>query len=262
MKYKVGDRVKVRKDLVCAKKYGPFYVANENMVAMSGEVRQIEKVMLAEEYGGYSHYSVYGGAWKWTDEMFEDESALKVGDRVRINWVSSLYRHDGYSDTGIIESIDGGGAYRFNVGGFSSRLNTILCFREDQLTKIEKACRGCSSWEPVKTTEDGFTYYKDPFLPSGEAWLSMGSTTIGTAKSCMKPRKERSLMTRISATAKKLFDADTKTLIKAGYLDNCLNVTQEGRDAMWPILMDAHKKDLVAAAKEQFAEEKEARDSE
>lgn len=69
-------------------------------------------------------------------------------------------------------------------------------------------------------------------------------------------------MTRISATAKKLFDADTKTLIKAGYLDNCLNVTQEGRDAMWPILMDAHKKDLVAAAKEQFAEEKEARDSE
>ncbi len=60
----------------------------------------------------------------------------------------------------------------------------------------------------------------------------------------------------LNSIAKRLFDGDTKTLIKAGFLDVELNLTREGRDAMWAILFDANKSALVAAATEKIAEEK------
>ena len=66
MKYKVGDKVRVRKDLVEGTHYGK-YVVTSDMIDMSGMVLTIKEV---DTCGGYialeDPYSYY-----WTDEMFE-----------------------------------------------------------------------------------------------------------------------------------------------------------------------------------------------
>ncbi len=58
----------------------------------------------------------------------------------------------------------------------------------------------------------------------------------------------------LSNIAKRLLDADTKTLRKANFLDSELNLTHEGKSALWAILFDANKAALVAAAQEAIDE--------
>lgn len=60
--------------------------------------------------------------------------------------------------------------------------------------------------------------------------------------------------TMLTAIAKRLFDADTKKLIKAGYLDTCLNLTEKGKNMMWAILLEKTKEDLLKAAEEEINE--------
>ena len=63
MKYKVGDKVKVRSDLEKNKGYGGWY-ASESMVKMRGEIVTIRGV-------GSSAYELEENDLMWTDEMFE-----------------------------------------------------------------------------------------------------------------------------------------------------------------------------------------------
>ncbi len=61
----------------------------------------------------------------------------------------------------------------------------------------------------------------------------------------------------LSTIAKKLFDADTKTLIKAGFLDqHLLTLTEVGRAQIWAILFEQNKAALVAAAQADIDEKK------
>jgi hypothetical protein len=62
-------------------------------------------------------------------------------------------------------------------------------------------------------------------------------------------------MSRLTLLAKKAFDKETKTLIKAGVLDSDLNV----RDSQFVLafVVDQYKKELAAAAQEKIQEEKE-----
>lgn len=62
----------------------------------------------------------------------------------------------------------------------------------------------------------------------------------------------------LTELAKRLFDADTKALIKAGYLNNDLTPTKDGEDALIALLIEKHKADYVAAAKEKIEEAREA----
>jgi hypothetical protein len=72
MKYKVGDKVRVRKDLE-QKIYGGFYVTQE-MLELKGKEVTITEVNKSG-YSGKCGYRVdIGGlSWHWTDEMFEDD---------------------------------------------------------------------------------------------------------------------------------------------------------------------------------------------
>ena len=63
MKYKVGDKVKVRSDLEKNKGYGGWYTS-ESMVKMRGEIVTIRGV-------GSSAYELEENDLMWTDEMFE-----------------------------------------------------------------------------------------------------------------------------------------------------------------------------------------------
>jgi len=59
----------------------------------------------------------------------------------------------------------------------------------------------------------------------------------------------------MKSLSKLLLDADTKTLIKAGYLREDLTLSPFGEEAMQTILFQANKVALVEKAKEEIAEE-------
>ena len=61
-------------------------------------------------------------------------------------------------------------------------------------------------------------------------------------------------MQTVSIMAKKLLDPDTRKLVKAGLVDNCLNMTSEGKSELLAIQFEAYKKELVARADEIIAE--------
>lgn len=72
MKFKVGDRVRVRKDL----KYNSFYGGvrvNSEMVNNKGKI-----LTIIETYDGT--YLMEGSAWFWTDEMFENKEEYTYED--------------------------------------------------------------------------------------------------------------------------------------------------------------------------------------
>lgn len=76
MKYKVGDKVRVRKDLNIDKRYGFLYVTDEMI--------KEKTVTIAYVYDGY--YGIKEDVFMWTDEMFEGlvddeltaEEAIKI----------------------------------------------------------------------------------------------------------------------------------------------------------------------------------------
>jgi len=65
MKYKVGDKVKVKKDLLMDEQYGEEYTTPE-MVALGGE----EGVIMHKGRVGYN-LDIDSEEWVWTDEMLE-----------------------------------------------------------------------------------------------------------------------------------------------------------------------------------------------
>ena len=67
----------------------------------------------------------------------------------------------------------------------------------------------------------------------------------------------KSRFMRITNLAKKLLDADTRTLIKTGYLNRDLEITEDGQDALLSILFTEKKAELVKMAQEEIEEHKE-----
>lgn len=65
----------------------------------------------------------------------------------------------------------------------------------------------------------------------------------------------KTLMESLNILAKKWLDADTRKLIKAGLVDNTLDVTGRGREVLQQILLDKFKKELLEVAEEIIAEE-------
>lgn len=77
MKYKVGDKVRVRSDLEGNKEYGGWYTS-EGMVKMRGEIVTIRGV-------GSSAYELEENDLMWTDEMFEPvEEELTAEEATKI----------------------------------------------------------------------------------------------------------------------------------------------------------------------------------
>lgn len=65
MKYKVGDKVRIRKDLQVGKMYGGLNI-NEQKAEFLGKTATV-KIYWGNEYS----LDIDGGKWAWSDEMFE-----------------------------------------------------------------------------------------------------------------------------------------------------------------------------------------------
>lgn len=78
MKYKVGDRVRIREDLVMGGSYGDS-IAVDDMIDMGGSVVTIERVgnlgyYIEEDPDGYC----------WTDEMFEPVEEMSAEEAIKL----------------------------------------------------------------------------------------------------------------------------------------------------------------------------------
>lgn len=80
MKYKVGDKVRVRRDLEEYGQYGK-YGANRNMAELHGSIVEIKKVENEEQ-----RYEINDNLYYWTDEMFEGlaEEELTAEEAIRL----------------------------------------------------------------------------------------------------------------------------------------------------------------------------------
>jgi len=60
-----------------------------------------------------------------------------------------------------------------------------------------------------------------------------------------------------SSLMKRLLDKDTQVLIKAGFLNNDLSLTNKGEEEVMALMLMQNKTDLVKVAEEKLAEEAE-----
>lgn len=79
MKYKVGDKVRIREDLVMGGNYGGS-VAVDDMTDMAGSVVTIERV--GEAFGYYIEEDP--DDYCWTDEMFEPVEEMNAAEAIKL----------------------------------------------------------------------------------------------------------------------------------------------------------------------------------
>lgn len=71
-KYKVGDRVRVRKDLECGKFYSAEHDEDVRDVVVEAMMRFTGKCVTISDIDDLGKYSIHGSIYSWTDEMFEE----------------------------------------------------------------------------------------------------------------------------------------------------------------------------------------------
>ena len=80
MKYKVGDKVRVRSDLKENTRYGE-QIFSPDMRPFLGKIVEISEILIEDSYhiketeGGYE--------WFWTDEMFEPVEEMSAADAIK-----------------------------------------------------------------------------------------------------------------------------------------------------------------------------------
>lgn len=189
--------------------------------------------------------------------------SFKVGDKVKIVGSSQFKNFDKYfGKVGIISTIKEG---------------TVPLIRV-----VEEGSGDCYGWYDPKDLiliSLGNTYFPDELVysdffksqPGGaifkdreDEWFTYGRFPeeltslygcrfVGTSKKQQK--KGGGIVGKLSALAKKFFDADTKALVKAGILDDGLNVVDEN-DLINDFIVEKFKKDLAIEARKWLQEEK------
>lgn len=72
MKYKVGDKVRVREDLIVNNTYGNYFFS-------SGMKPYVGKTMTINHVGNHAyHFKEDKNNWDWTDEMLEDVEGINI----------------------------------------------------------------------------------------------------------------------------------------------------------------------------------------
>lgn len=84
---------------------------------------------------------------------------------------------------------------------------------------------------------------------------------VGSCYGCLTDEhltllSNQSIMNRVSNMMKRLLDGDTQSLVKAGFINGDLEITDKGQDALNSVLFVNNKEELVELAEAELAEEK------
>jgi hypothetical protein len=115
MKYKVGDKVRIREDLVIKEQYNDLTFVPD-MVQYMGKVATITEIRFEDVYG----IDLDGCNWCWTDEMFED--VMKSENKDEKKTVDIGYYLD-YCGHRIIKNV--------YYGGYAHDHDHIFCTTAD-----------------------------------------------------------------------------------------------------------------------------------
>ena len=147
-KYKVGDKVKVREDLVVGEKYDNEYFVSA-MLEFKGK-----EVTISIVYDYNKGYRIEERGFTWTDEMIEGlvvrniKSSFKVGDKVE------LISIDLYDEM-----------YRLKVGD----IGTITCLEADTYCRIDFSptnTNNCVYYKQIKLSEPNPTKELPTSIPN------------------------------------------------------------------------------------------------
>lgn len=185
-------------------------------------------------------------------ELVEDQP-FKVGDRVRrINYASGNFK---VGDIGTV--IDREGMFKnwvyVNIDGKGISDGS---YNPKNLEKVE---------EPTLTIDNDFKlevidWYNTPINHSLSKMYADWAKTLDYSvyslyrTGAITTTKPKNIMTTVSNFAKKLLDKKTQALIKAGYMNDCLELTSKGREALELIAFETHKDALVEAAEADIKE--------
>ena len=135
-------------------------------------------------------------------------------------------------------------------------------FYLEEPEKIAIKCDNVEEWKAVET-KSGKTWGNG--TPSISTTLEYYDFKIISAKeyfgkSLPEPVSEKTQtrytkMNRLTNKIKRLFNADKRTLYKAGYITECGDLTPEGKQELDYILWEVNEKELVKLAEEKLAEE-------
>lgn len=139
MKYKVGDKVKVRDDLIVDCRYGSDIFV-DGMSALKGKVVTIK---MCYEYN--NSYRIEEDIYALTDEMFEDETATEAEIakfRAFLEEVAD-YRSSEYME-------------QYDWLGYIMGIGAVDC-NEEVDEKIDKFCNFYRTFTPTKETKKKMT---------------------------------------------------------------------------------------------------------
>lgn len=204
-KYKVGDKVRVRTDLVLGetyynddKKLHDSFVGE--MQAFAGKV-----VTITSAHGKY--WIEDGGSWNWVDEMFEPVHKFKAGDKVQIrtDLVTgrdydgiTIHRemNDNAGKIGTIDRVTQNGNYYIFGWYYPEIALEPVCEPAKPVRKKKAKCN-----KKVKIETDGETT---------TATLYEGRKVIRTATAKCAPEDEFDFELGMNLALDRLFDPEQK----------------------------------------------------
>lgn len=91
----------------------------------------------------------------------------------------------------------------------------------------------------------------------GSDWVKVAKSRNGDGNyfAYSDLEKTNTMLEGVSSLFRRMVDKDIKTLVEAGYLTTSLELTNKGKDAMFSILFDGAKAELVKLAKEELESE-------
>jgi hypothetical protein len=160
MKYKVGDKVRVRKDLVIDSVYGGDSFP-EGMAMFRGKVVTISKRLNNGKY--YILEDNSGYAWTWTNEMFEGlaNEAPSIVKRInnKHNILNGLVQTDGSVDLErLVSKLENNSAVEHPAHYNQGKIEVIDFIEDKDLNfalgnAVKYICR-CEKKNPKKRAED------------------------------------------------------------------------------------------------------------
>ena len=251
MKLKVGDRVRVIS--------GGEHVGEAGVVVSTDDLLCLIKHDRPVTRGHYGNGLTPGGYGYWYRhdelELIEETPTpkFKVGDRVRdtrdgtIRIVASLPGMKEYDSVGFgcpeQGFVDSNGLWEWQ-----DNYKLISHEGEYAVETPEK-----DAWIKAHTK------HRSPQLvvPSGFLddirGIQFDTVVFDEAADIIKPKKP--IMKQLSNMMKKLLDGDTQKLVKAGFINGDLELTNAGREELTSILFTLHKAELVSRAHEVIEEE-------
>lgn len=100
-----------------------------------------------------------------------------------------------------------------------------------------------------------FRFIEKPSLEYCASEDFYGASLFNSLYDTLTKTKQNTM--NISTIAKRIFDKDTKTLIKANFLKDDLSLTEHGEEALYGLLFSDKKDELVKLAQEELDEKKE-----